>query len=72
MPLIKNKSDIEETVSIYESLRQSYIENGYREYIFVKNGNLYRFFRHNLFFRIFICSSEKFRETYCKIFVILI
>ena len=40
MPLIKNKSEIEETVSIYESLRQSYIENGYREYIFVKNDRL--------------------------------
>lgn len=43
MPLIKNKSDIEETVSIYESLRQSYIENGYREYIFVKNDRLTNF-----------------------------
>ena len=38
MPFIKNSGDTAHTIEVYKKMRQSYIEDGYRGYSFVKTG----------------------------------
>ncbi len=40
MPLIKNETDIKNTIAVYETIRQTFLYDGFKEYRFIKSDGI--------------------------------